>query len=36
VDDILLIADLQELDHLEDKFFKEFQWITMAKGNSHL
>jgi hypothetical protein len=35
IDNILLIADLQELDCLEAEFLKEFQWIMMAKGDSH-
>ncbi len=35
VDDTLLIADQQELDRLEVEILKEFQWITMSKGDSH-
>jgi hypothetical protein len=35
VDDILLIAERLEIEHVEKAFQAEFRWITMAVGNSH-
>jgi hypothetical protein len=35
VDDILLIAERLEIERVEKAFEAEFQWITMAVGNSH-
>jgi len=35
VDDILLIAEKLEIECVEKAFEAEFQWITMAVGNSH-
>jgi predicted small secreted protein len=36
VDDILLIAEKFEIERVEKAFLAEYQWITMAVGNSHL
>jgi hypothetical protein len=35
VDDILVIAEEDEIEHLRKVFVKEFQWITMDVGTSH-
>ncbi len=35
IDNIILIMSQQELYQLEVEFLKEFQWVTMTKGDSH-
>jgi hypothetical protein len=35
VDDILIIADAEELERLEREFVSAFKWITMSVGPSH-
>ena len=35
VDDILLLAEEQEIVAVRDAFVKAFQWITMEIGDTH-
>jgi hypothetical protein len=34
VDDILILANLKEIDHIASFMKKEFQWITISKENT--